>query len=307
MRYLRFFLLVLGIMPVVASAQQNPRETGVPVSMVVTAELRRGGDVPMLDEKDVMVYLNHQRAKVTNWEQLQGQQAGVEVFLLIDDNSSDALGTQLGDLREFINGLPATTAIGVAYMQNGTAVIAQDLTKDHALAAKALRLPLGDVGASASPYFSLGDLIKRWPQSKGPREVLMVTDGIDRYWGNSPDDPYVDSVVDQSQKAGVVVFSIYMPGVGHYGHSHWGAYWGQIFLSQVSESTGGESYFLWYSAPVAFRPYLQDFTNKLQHQFILTFLAPAEKKAGFQQVKVQTEVPNVDLVSADKVYVPAGQ
>ena len=307
MRYLKFFVLIFGILPVVALAQESAPQTGVPVSMVVTAEPRHNGQVPVIDVKDVMVYLNHQRAKVTDWVPLQEQQSGVELFLLIDDNSSDALGTQLGDLREFINGLPATTAVGVAYMQNGTAVIAQDLTKDHSLATKALRLPLGDVGASASPYFSLGDLIKRWPQSKGPREVLMVTDGIDRYWGSSPDDPYVDSVVDQSQKAGVIVFSIYMPGAGHYGHSHWRAYWGQIFLSQVSESTGGESYYLWYSAPVAFHPYLQDLTNKMQHQYVLSFLAQPQKKAGFHQVKVQTEVPNVDLVSADRVYVPAGQ
>jgi hypothetical protein len=37
----------------------------------------------------------------------------------------------------------------------------------------------------------------------------------------------------------------------------------------------------------------------------MTFLPKPEKKAGMQSVKLQTEVPNAELVSADRVYVPA--
>jgi len=192
-------------------------------------------------------------------------------------------------------------------MQNGTAAILQNLTTDHAAAAKVLRLPWRNPGASASPYFSLGDLIKRWPDAKVPREVLMVTDGIDRYWGSGPDDPYVDTAIDQAQRAGVVVFSIYMPGSGHFGHSFWRVNWGQNYLSRISDETGGESFYIGFGAPVAFSPYLEDLARKLGHQYFLAFLAQPEKKAGYQQVMVKTEVPNVDLVSADRVYVPAGQ
>jgi hypothetical protein len=64
-------------------------------------------------------------------------------------------------------------------MSNGIAQVMQNLTNDHALAAKALRFPLGNPGASASPYFSLEDLLKRWPASDERREFLMITDGID--------------------------------------------------------------------------------------------------------------------------------
>ena len=56
-----------------------------------------------------------------------------------------------------------------------------------------------------------------------------------------------------------------------------------------------------------FRSYLEDLTNKLNHQYLLTFLAKAEKKAGFQRVKLETEVPNAELVATDQVYVPAGR
>jgi hypothetical protein len=182
----------------------------------------------------------------------------------------------------------------------------QNLTNDHALAAKALRLPLGNPGASASPYFSLGDLIKRWPASEERHEVLMITDGIDRYWGSGPDNVYVDQVIEQAQRAGVIVFSIYTPGEGHYGHSYWRTYWGQNYLSQVADETGGEAYYLIGSAPpVSFAPYLEDVTRRLGRQYLLTFIPKPEKKAGMQRVKLQTEVPNAELVSADRVYVPA--
>jgi hypothetical protein len=134
----------------------------------------------------------------------------------------------------------------------------------------------------------------------------MITDGIDRYWGSGPDNAYVDTVIEQAQRAGVIVYSIYTPGVGHYGHSYWRTYWGQNYLSQLSDETGGESYYLIGPAPpVSFAPYMEDITRKLNHQYLLTFMAKPQKKAGMQRVKVHTEVPNAELVSADRVYVPA--
>jgi len=212
----------------------------------------------------------------------------------------------LEDVRQFINAQPSTTTIGVAYMRNGTAEILQNPTNDHTQADKALRLPLGDPGASPSPYFSLVDLIKRWPEGPVRREILMVSDGIDRFGGGGPSNSYVDSAIEEAQRAGVIIYSIYTPGVGHYGHSFWRMNWGQNYLSQISDETGGESYYLGFGAPVSFAPYLDDLSHRLTRQFLLTFLAKPEKKAGFQQVKLRTEVPNAELVAADRVYVPAG-
>lgn len=190
-------------------------------------------------------------------------------------------------------------------MKNGAAQIVQNLTSDHALASKALRLPLGMAGVNASPYFSLGDLIKRWPESTARREVLVVSDGLDRFWGGGPDNPYVESLIEPAQRAGVIVFAIYTPGVGHYGHSFCRIYWGQISLSRLADETGGEAYSIGFNGPpVSFVPYLDDLAHRLTRQYLLTFLAHPEKKAGMQQVKVVTEVPNAEIVSADRVYVP---
>ena len=65
-------------------------------------------------------------------------------------------------------------------MRNAVVQITQDFTNDHAAAAKALRLPLATPGSYGSPYLSVIDLMKRWPESTNRREVIMVTDGIDR-------------------------------------------------------------------------------------------------------------------------------
>jgi hypothetical protein len=54
-----------------------------------------------------------------------------------------------------------------------------------------------------------------------------------------------------------------------------------------------------------FSPYLKDAVERLNHQYLLTFLAQPQKKSGLQTVKLRTELHNVDLVSADQVYVPA--
>jgi hypothetical protein len=286
------------------AAQEN-LSAGPAVNLLVTVEARHGSNVPDISREDVMVYEGRDRDKVTAWVPLQGDHAGLQLFVLLDDSSNVSLGSQLEDIRQFISALPTTTKIGIAYMQNGIAQVAQNLTSDHGLAAKALRLPLGNPGAAASPYFSLGDLIKRWPETNERREILMITDGIDRFWGSGSGDPYVDSVIEQAQRAGVIVFGIYTPGEGHFGHSFWRMNWGQNYLSQVADETGGEAYYLGYGAPVSFAPYLEDITRRLSRQYLLTFLAKPQKKAGMQRVKLRTEVPNAELVSADRVYIPA--
>ena len=118
--------------------------------------------------------------------------------------------------------------------------------------------------------------------------------------------PYVDTAIDNAQCAGIVVYSIYTPGAGHFGHSYYRTYWGQNFLSELSEKTGGESYyFLGPQAPVAFAPYLNQMSRQLTNQFLLTFLAKPQKKAGRESVRISSEIHSVDFVHADKVCVPA--
>jgi hypothetical protein len=214
----------------------------------------------------------------------------------------------MDDIRAFITEQPPTTLVAVGYMQNGTVSLAQNFTQDHAAAAKSLRLPQGFVGAEASPYFSLSEFVKKWPRNPATprREVLMITDGIDTFYGGGYTDPYVDTAIQDAQCAGVVVYSLYTAGSGHFAHTYWRIYWGQNYLAQLSEETGGESfYFLGAQAPVSFEPYLNQMGQRLMRQFLLTFLAKPQKKAGTEPVKVSSEIRGVDFFHQDKVCVPA--
>jgi hypothetical protein len=299
------FAWAMGIYAVGTVAAQQAPVAMEPRHLIVTVEPKHGKEVPAINRDEIMVYEGHDRDQMTDWIPAQADHAGLELFILLDDGSSVSLGTQLEDIRKFIEAQPASTQIGVAYMQNGTARIVQNLTTDHAAASKSLRLPMGVGGANASPYFALSDLAKRWPPSDARHEVLMVTDGIDRYYGTGDlSDPYVQAAVDDSARAGIVVSAIYNPGAGHFGHSYWQTYWGQIYLSQVADQTGGEAYYIGMTgAPVSFAPYLEDLSQRLQHQYLLAFIPKPQKKAGWQKVRLASEVPNVDLVSAGRVYV----
>lgn len=273
-----------------------------PVEMVVTVEARRGSAVPALNREDFMVRQGKERLEVKDAVALVGNQADLELFILLDDASHWTLGSELANLRTFINAQPASTAIGIGYMHNGTMDTVENLTKDHARAAKTLRLPMG---TGSSPYLSLSELVKRWPASTARREVVMVTSGADPLGGPGPMNPYLDTAIADAQRAGIIVYGIYTPGVGHSGHSFWRINWGQNDLAQLADETGGESYMLGFGTPVSIAPYLTDITEHLGHQYRVTFLADAAGKPGLKSVKLTTEVPNAEIVAASKVQVPA--
>jgi len=68
-----------------------------------------------------MVYQGHEQDKVTDWVPAKGDHSGLELLVLIDDASNSNRGLQLDDVRHFIQSQAATTMVGVAYMENGTA------------------------------------------------------------------------------------------------------------------------------------------------------------------------------------------
>ena len=137
-------------------------------------------------------------------------------------------------------------------------------------------------------------------------EVPMITSGIDTVYLGVEMNPYVDASIKDAQCAGVVVYSIYTPSAGHFGHSYWRTYWGQNYLAQIAEETGGESYyFMGPQAPVSFAPYLDMLNHQLSNQFLLTFLAKPQKKAEKERVKITSEIHSVDLVYPEMVCVPS--
>ena len=155
--------------------------TGVQVKMVVTAEAVHGRPTPEVHKTEVTAYQGREKTAVSDWLPLRDGHAGLDFVILIDDAANTSLGSQLEDIRTFIENQPPTTAIGVAYMQNGGVRFAANPTTNHAAAAASLRLPMGSVTAIGSPYFSLEDLIKRWPNQNEPSR------GADDFRRDRPD------------------------------------------------------------------------------------------------------------------------
>jgi hypothetical protein len=275
-----------------------------PVTTTVTAVGKKNTVPPPVKKEDVELYSGKERLQVADWRR------GETLFLavLIDDSLDQNIASQWNDLREFFLAQPPTTYIGVFYGRNGTAMIAQDFTKDHELAGKALRIPLGGFGAFSSPYLSLEDLIKRLPGEGQRRSIVVFSSGIDYFRGNfGPTSPDLDSTIESAQKNNVNVWSLYAPDSGHSGHGFFRASRAQSELSQLSEETGAESYYLGTGEPVTFKSYFDEISTHLNNQYLLSFEGSGGKKGRFERVRVHTELPGVEFMNASLAYLPKSQ
>jgi hypothetical protein len=292
-------LFMLGVRPPL-SAQET--STG---RAIVTVNTKGAEDVTAVPKQTISVYENRKLQEVAGWVPLRGERSGLQLVVLLDDSSRGNLGLQLNDIRTFLNGLPPTAQVAIGYMRNGTPNLVQNFTNDHALAAKSLRLPSGSAGINGSPYFCLSDLVKHWPggDSNVRREVIMVTDGVDRYSGArfDPENPYVQAATSDAQKAGVVVYSIYYRGQGRLDRSFVATDGGQNYLTMISGATGGKVYLEGFGNPVSFAPFLSDIQRKLQNQYELTYASTA--KPGLQGIRVKTSQPNTSLEYPSRVPV----
>lgn len=296
--------VVLGFASLIVSFAQRPSDSGtVPVSMVVSVEAKRGKEVPTIYPDDVRVFHDRDRLKVQSWTPYRADKTDLELFVVIDDSVDTSLGLQFNDLKKFIAGQAPTTLIALGYIRNGSVQVAQDLTTDRGLVAKALHLPIG-AGVTASPYTAITEMVQHWPPNGNRHEILLVSSGIDSLQPGI-EDTYLDDAIATAQRAGVQVYSIYASNAGHFGHTLWRISIAQSNLSRLTDETGGEAYFQGLEMPISFAPYLNQFAERLQHQFNLTFLAKPGKKAELQSIKLETEVPNAELVAADRAWVPA--
>ncbi len=299
--------MLVAVLP--SPAKDNAATDTVPVRMTVTADIADGKRAPEIKQQDVIVKKGKEHLRVIEWLPAKGDRAGLELFILIDDASDASLGSHLNEMRTFIDAQPSTTAVGVGYMRNATVQIVQDFTADHARASKAIRLPMGSVGAYGSPYLSVSDLMKRWPASSARHEVVIVTDGIDRArrGRNALLNPDIDTAISVAQRTGTIVHTIYAPGVGRAHRNYWEATSGQNGIAKLSDETGGESFFLGLQNAVSFQPYLDELKKILDNQYLLTVSARPGNKAGLQYVNLSTEIPGVELDAADAVWVPAAK
>jgi hypothetical protein len=295
-----------------------------------------------LQQGDVKVKQGKNFLKVNQLIPAKDDNAALQLFILIDDTLDSGIGTNLNDIRDFINAQPPKTVIAVGYMSNATVNIVQNFTADHDLTVKALRLPRGTLSTMDSPYLSLISLVKGWPQQNVRREVLMVADGIDRLRGVEPArptaqpmtprsgrvqsrssllgpdygpvyhsmptmSPDVNSASEISQRYNVLVYSLYAVGVGRAARSSWDLQIGLSGLTKLADETGGDCFSLGTSSLVSFKPYLDRLQKIFDNQYYVVFQATPKGKGGLQRVNVTTEVSNAEIAAPDNVWVAPGK
>jgi hypothetical protein len=271
------------------------------VTTTVTAVGKKNTQPPPIKKDDVELYKGKERLQVADWRK------GETLFLavLIDDSLEQNIANQWSDLKAFMMAQPPTTYIAVFYGRNGAATVAQDFTKDHAVAAKALRIPLGGFGAFSSPYLELEDLIKRLPGAGERRSIMLISSGIDYFHGNfGPISPDVDPTIENAQKNNINIWTVYAPDAGHGGRGFFRVNNAQSELSEISEETGAESYFLGFGPPVTLKGYFDEISDHLNNQYLLTFEGSGGKKGRFERIRVTTEIQGVEFMAPSGVYLP---
>src|ERR1051326_5820046 len=120
-------------------------------TITITAIGKKDSAPPPIKKDDVQLTVNKERKQVADWSKSDS----LGLAILIDDSLDTSAASQWNELRDFIMAQPPNTAVAIAYASNSSAMVAQDFTTDHALAAKALRIPRGNLGASSSPYLAV--------------------------------------------------------------------------------------------------------------------------------------------------------
>jgi hypothetical protein len=306
------FSLVLGGLALPGFSPLLAQDTAGKPSTIVTVEPKGRDELAApVPATAVKVKVNNKNAEVADWTAYgaNATQPNLQLVLLIDDGARSSLGLHLKELQAFIAQQPPTTEMAVSYMRNGTAQLIAPFTTDHAKTAQTLRLPVSSPGVNGSPYFSLSDLIKRWPAHapEQRREVVMITDGIDRYNGlrYDPSNPYIGATIRDAIRSQVVVYAIYYHNAGFAGRTEEGINSGQNYLTQLCAAVGGDFFFQGFGNPVDFTPYLNQINRKLGNQYELRVQPPAGAK-NIVNLKVQVSAPNTKTQAAQQIFVGTG-
>ncbi len=289
--FLGTVLLIIGF----DRARTNSAATGN-ATFTVTAAGKKDTTPPPVSKDDVQLFQGKERKQIAYWEK------GDELFLviLIDDAISTDFGTVMDEVKTFIMSQPPATHVAVGYIRDNVTILAQDFTDNHELAAKAIRLPIGTGAIGSSPYLGTMDMLKRWPQTGPRRSIVLISSGIDFFRGRGSQifDPDLDSVIERAQRQNTNIWGIYYPSSGHrFRASSLLLSYAQNNMGKLAEYTGGESYYLFYQAPVTLKPYFDEIRFHLSNQYLLTFAEDGGPKGKYVSVKLKTELADLDLMT----------
>ncbi len=272
---------------------------------VVTIFAKHNEVAPDIAQQDVSAKVNGKDAVVTGWTPFKGKNDGMELIVLIDSSARN-LGRQFDEMKQFVQNLNPDTKVAIGYMQNGYAAMAGPFSTDHKQVLTEFHLP---AGPSTNPYFTLSDLSHRWPSQdrKVRREVIMLSDGVDpenrRF---DPEDPYVESAIRDCVQAGMVVYTIYWRSDFDAAPGSFTAEGGQSLLNELTQATGGNSYWSGTGNPVSFQPFFEDLQRRFENQYSLEFTAPLDRKPQVETLKLKVEGLGLQVTAPQQVFVHPG-
>jgi hypothetical protein len=132
----------------------------------------------------------------------------------------------------------------------------------------------------------------------------MVTDGVDNYERRLDlNDPYVQAAIDDSVRAGLVVYSIYWLNQGLADRTMYANNTGQSLLNEVTEATGGKNLWNGIGNPVSLQPFFEELTSRLDNQYELGFSARLDGKPSVETLKLKIEGSALDVAAPKQVFV----
>lgn len=306
MKRLGMVILVAGWVALAAQVFVQGEDSGQGRA-VVTILAKHNEVTPTVSQQDVSVKVNGKDSAVTGWQPFKGANDALELVVMIDSGARN-MGRQFDEIGQFIQNQGPHTKIAVGYMQNGRTAMAGPFSADHKQVMSQVHLP---VGPTTNPYFSLSDLAQNWPSHDrtARREVVLLSDGVDpenrRF---DPDDPYVQSAIRDSVRAGMVIYTVYWRSRPEGDITSNG---GQSLLGELSEATGGYSYWSGTGNPVSFQPFFDDVTRRFDNQYGLEVNARLDHKPSVETLKLKVEGLGLQVTAPQRVYVdragPGGQ
>ncbi len=304
MKFAAVALALSLALPVVAAAESGHGQA------VVTL-LPKNEQAPALSvqSQNLQLKVDGKPSSITDLAPAKGPGSPLELVILMDSSARSSLGTQLNDIADFVKEMPNNTKIVLGYMENGRAALIGSFSANPAGILNGLHLPAGAPGTSSSPYFCLSDLAKNWPSHdpSARREVVLITDGVDyfnlRY---DPQDPYVQAAIKDSIRSGLVVYSFYWMNRGRIDQSAYENNSGQSLLQEVTQATGGYSYWEGTGNPVSFDPFFRDLRRRFQNQYKVAFSSELKGKPQIERFSVKLQGIDAKVSAPQQVLVNRG-
>ena len=288
-------------MSVSVKLQTPGQEDAIPVTIPITARWRESKErinEELLPLGDVVVKEDGDEQAILSIRAIGN--SPIYLAVLIQDDVVPSISNEIQAIAKFIERLPKGSRIMVGYIRSGALQVRQKFTNEADKAIKALRIPVGSSSvAPYNPYVEIIEGLKRFDsQPTGRRAMLVISDGLDISRGKESSSPGqsvdLDRAVNDAQRRGIAIYSIYAPTVTSEGFNSFLRLNGQSSLNRLSDDTGGNAFFQGSGAPVSIEPFLKQLSDSLYRQIALTYLSTHPKK-GYHRIEVISNQPNIKI------------